>query len=115
MTKVTKELKDRWALKQWIKDYMDDHDGDTIAWEKISKDPWLYDNTITLEEAMILKLKDQCPRCGISARFHRDDCEFSMQQLMFRELESADRGIIYFESLTWELQKKMKQHEPDNV
>ena len=73
MTKVTKELKDRWALKQWIKDYMDDHDGDTIAWEKISKDPWLYDNTITLEEAMILKLKDQCPRCGISARFHRDD------------------------------------------
>ena len=50
MTKVTKKLKDRWALKQWIKDYLDDHDGDTIAWEKISKDPWLYDNTVTLED-----------------------------------------------------------------
>lgn len=115
MTKVTKELKNAWEFRQWVNDYMDDHGGDRLAWEKISKDPWLYDNTITLEEAMILKLKDQCPRCGISARFHRDDCEFSMQQLMFRELESADRGIIYFESLTWELQKKMKQHEPDNV
>ena len=75
----------------------------------------LYDNTVTLEQAMILKLKDQCPRCGISARFHRDDCEFSMQQLMFRELESADRGIIYFELLNWELMKKLKDHEPENV
>ena len=115
MTKVTKELKDRWALKQWVKDYLDDHDGDTIAWEKISKDPWLYDNTVTLEEAMILKLKDKCPQCGISARFHRDDCEFSMQQLMFRELESSDRGIIYFELLNWELMRKLKDHEPENV
>ena len=94
---------------------MDDHDGDTIAWEKISKDPWLYDNTVTLEEAMILKLKDNCPQCGISARFHRDDCEFSMQQLMFRELESSDRGIIYFELLNWELMRKLKDHEPENV
>jgi len=64
---------------------------------------------------MILKLKDQCPRCGISARFHRDDCEFSMNQLMFREMESADRGIVYFESLTWELQNKMKELGPGNV
>jgi hypothetical protein len=115
MTKVTKELKDRWILKQWVKDYLDDHDGDTIAWEKISKDPWLYDTNVTLEEAMILKLKDQCPRCGISARFHRDDCEFSMQQLMFREMESADRGIVYFESLTWGLQNKMKGLGSSNV
>ena len=115
MTNVTKELKERWALKKWVNDYLDDHGGDKLAWETISKDPWLYDPNTGLEEAMLLKLKDQCPRCGISARFHRDDCEFSMNQLMFREMESADRGIVYFESLTWELQKKMKHHEPGNV
>lgn len=112
---ITKELKDRWALKKWIKDYMDDHDGDSLAWEKISRDPWLYDKNVTLEEAIILKLKDRCPRCGYSAKYHKDDCEFSMQQLMFREMESADRGIVYFELLNWELMKKMKDHEPDNV
>ncbi len=115
MTNVTKELKDRWEFKQWVNDYMNDHSGDRLAWEKVSKDPWLYDRDVTLEEAMILKLKDQCPRCGISARFHRDDCEFSMNQLMFREMESADRGIVYFESLTWELQNKMKELGPGNV
>jgi len=38
-----------------------------------------------------------------------------MNQLMFREMESADRGIVYFESLTWELQNKMKELGPGNV
>ena len=115
MTNVTKELTNRWALKKWVNDYMDDHGGDRLAWERVSKDPWLYDRDTTAEEAIILKLKDQCPRCGISARYHRDDCEFSMTQLMFREMESADRGIVYFESLTVELQNKLKQLGPKNV
>ena len=109
MTNVTKKLEDRWALKKWVNDYMDDHDGDSLAWELISKDPWLYDPDTTTEECIILKLKDQCPQCGYSARYHRDDCEYSMSQLMFREMESADRGIVYFELATWELQKKMKE------
>ena len=59
MTNVTKELTNRWALKKWVNDYMDDHGGDRLAWEKVSKDPWLYDRDTTAEEAIILKLKDQ--------------------------------------------------------
>ena len=55
MTNVTKELTNRWALKKWVNDYMDDHGGDRLAWEKVSKDPWLYDRDTTAEEAKILK------------------------------------------------------------
>ena len=76
MTNVTKELKDRWEFKQWVNDYMNDHGGDRLAWEKVSKDPWLYDRDVTLEEAMILKLKDQ------SQNFHKQFQIILMQVLI---------------------------------
>lgn len=109
MTTKTKKLMDTWELRAWVTQYLNDINGDHVEWSRISRDPWLYDPNVTIEEAMILKLKDKCPRCGYSARYHKDDCEFSMQQLMFRELESADRGILYFNLLTEELVEKMKK------
>lgn len=105
---TTKVLKDRWDLRKQINDYLDQFDMVDMhdAWEKISKDPWLFDPNTTVEEAMILKLKDKCPSCGYSARYHRDDCEYSINQLMFRELESADKGMIFFTLAMGELQHK---------
>ena len=95
---MTKVLKDRYALRKEINDYLDNFDYNDmhIEWDKISRDPWLFDSSITVEEAMILKLKNKCPQCGMDPRYHRDDCEFSMNQLMFRELESGDNSFIFY-------------------
>ena len=108
---TTKVLKDRWALRKEINDYLDRFDMEDMhdAWEKISRDPWLFDKDTTVEEAMILKLKNQCPQCGYPSQFHRDDCEYSMNQLMFRELESSDRGMIFFAMAMGELISKQKK------
>ena len=105
---TTKVLKDRWELRQAINNYLDKFEMEDMhdAWEKISKDPWLFDANTTVEEAMILKLKDKCPSCGYSARYHKDDCEYSINQLMFRELESADKGMIFFMTSIGELLDK---------
>ena len=43
------------------------------------------------------------------SQYHRDDCEYSMNQLMFRELESSDRGLIYFTMAMGELISKQKE------
>ena len=42
---------------------------------------------------MFYKLKDKCHVCGISPRFHRDDCPYSMPQLHFAELDRHDIAL----------------------
>ena len=110
---MTKVLKDRYALRKEINDYLDNFDYNDmhIEWDKISRDPWLFDSSITVEEAMILKLKNKCPQCGMDPRYHRDDCEFRMNQLMFRELESGDNSFIFYVHLMGELAHKKKALE----
>ena len=108
---TTKVIKDRYALRKEINEYLDQFDYEDMhdAWQKISRDPWLFDKDTRVEESMILKLKNKCPRCGMPSQYHRDDCEYSMNQLMFRELESSDRGLIYFTMAMGELISKQKE------
>ena len=108
---TTKVIKDRYALRKEINEYLDQFDYEDMhdAWQKISRDPWLFDKDTSVEEAMILKLKNKCPRCGLPSQYHSEDCEYSMNQLMFRELESSDRGLIYFTMAMGELISKQKE------
>jgi hypothetical protein len=52
---------------------------------KISREPWLYDESLTDEERMLWKMKQKCH--GIDPRFHRDDCEWSSVQLTWGNMD----------------------------
>ena len=83
------------GISEYIKELLADHDFGEITNAQISSEPWLYDPELTHEEAMFYKLKDKCHVCGISPRFHRDDCPYSRNQLYFAELEKADMGLTH--------------------
>jgi hypothetical protein len=54
---------------------------------KRSREPWLYDESLTDEERMLWKMKQKCHVCGIDPRFHRDDCEWSSVQLTWGNMD----------------------------
>jgi hypothetical protein len=54
---------------------------------KISREPWLYDESLTDEERMLWKMKQKCHVCRIDPRFHRDDCEWSSVQLTWGNMD----------------------------
>ena len=56
----------------------------------ISLNPWLYDDALTEEECIMWKLKDTCHVCGMSVKFHRDDCAFSYSQLCFASIAAGE-------------------------
>ena len=56
----------------------------------ISLNPWLYDDALTKEECMMWKLKNTCHVCGISVKYHRDDCAFSAPQLSFAAIKAGN-------------------------
>ena len=86
-----------------------------VVFEKMSKDPWIYDPIVSEDEVMYYKLKDKWPRCGMSAKHHRDDCTWSMQQLMFAELEQSDKFYFYLDLIIQDpnVQEKMKRLKKD--
>ena len=53
---TTKVIKDRYALRKEINEYLDQFDYEDMhdAWQKISRDRWLFDKDTSVEEAMIL-------------------------------------------------------------
>ena len=53
----------------------------------ISRNPWLYDNTLSSIDIIQWKLRDECHVCGTSVRYHRDDCMFSFNQMYFAEMQ----------------------------
>lgn len=55
---------------------------------EISKNPWLYDDTLTDEERIYWKLKGQCHACRYDVRHHKDDCMYSDVQLHFQQIEN---------------------------
>lgn len=57
----------------------------TIA--SISKQPWLFDDSLSDEEKMYWKLKGQCHVCRYDARYHKDDCQYSDVQLHYQQME----------------------------
>jgi len=83
------------GITEYIKELLEDHNFDELNNSDVSLEPWLYDPAISHEEAMFYKLKDKCHVCGVSPRFHRDDCPYSMNQLYFAELEKHDLGLTH--------------------
>ena len=85
------------------------------VFEQMSRDPWIYDPIVEEDDVMFYKLKDKCPRCGMSAKHHRDDCTWSMQQLMFAELEQSDKFYFYLDLIFQDpnVQEKMKRLNKD--
>lgn len=81
------------GINGYVKELLADHDYSELSPTEVSRNPWLYDPLLTPEEMMFWKLKGNCHVCKISARHHRDDCCFSANQLMFRELENLDNGL----------------------
>ena len=55
----------------------------------IAANPWLYDETFTNEERMFWKLKNVCHKCGTDPAYHKDDCQYSMPQLMLLGLTTG--------------------------
>ena len=51
----------------------------------------------------------------MSAKHHRDDCTWSMQQLMFAELEQGDKFYFYLDLIFQDpnVQEKMKRIKKD--
>ena len=60
---------------------------DYIKHHRISRNPWLYDETLTDEERMMWKMKGKCHVCRYDVRHHKDDCPFSDVQLSFASIE----------------------------
>ena len=61
----------------------------------IVANPWLYDSALSEEDCMFYKIKGTCHQCGISVRFHRDDCIFSMNQLLLSSISfSGVNGFV---------------------
>ena len=54
----------------------------------ISRNPWLYDNTLTSIDIIQWKLRNECHVCGMGVKYHRDDCAFSYNQLYFAEMQN---------------------------
>ena len=81
------------GVTNYIKELLEDHTFEELDNHKVSLEPWLYDPSVTKEDAMFYKLKDRCHVCGISPRFHRDDCPYSMPQLHFAELDRHDIAL----------------------
>ena len=71
----TKEQEQK--VKQIIRDVVTGPNSH-VVFEQMSKDPWIYDPIVEEDEVMYYKLKDKCPRCGMSAKHHRDDCTWSI-------------------------------------
>lgn len=55
---------------------------------KISREPWLYDDSLSDEERMMWKMKSKCHVCGIDPKFHKDDCEWSSVQLTWGNMDN---------------------------
>ena len=109
-TKIDSDQK----VKQIIRDVVSGPNSHAV-FEKMSRDPWLYDPIVDEDDVLFYKLKDKCPRCGVSAKHHRDDCTWSMQQLMFAELEQGDKFYFYLDLIFQDplVQEKMKRVKKD--
>lgn len=91
---VIKKTETSQKVSSYIQDYLEDNPQQSQkSLTEMSKEPWLYDHNLTHEEAMIYKLKGNCHVCGYDPHYHRDDCPWSANQLMFAELEKVDRSI----------------------
>jgi hypothetical protein len=98
-------------VSEYIKDFLEDnpqHSG--ISLQEMSKEPWLHDPDLTDEERMYWKIKDQCHVCRIPPRFHRDDCPWSHNQLMFAELEKVDRHHLHIDLAIGGILKNFKKN-----
>ena len=71
---------------------------------------WLYDSDLTDEERMVWKIKDKCHVCRIPPRFHRDDCPWSHNQLMFAELELVDKTHLQIDLAIGNILKDFKKN-----
>jgi len=60
---------------------------DYVKHYRMSRNPWLYDETLSDEERMMWKLKGKCHVCRYDVRHHKDDCPFSDVQLSFASIE----------------------------
>lgn len=58
----------------------------------ISHNPWLYDDNLDDQDRMMWKLKNICHLCHIDPTFHRDDCGYSLPQLM---MSGALSGLMH--------------------
>ena len=83
------------GIHQYIKELLADHDYGELSPDEVSRNPWLYDPLLTDEERMFWKLKGTCHECKISVRHHRDDCCFSSNQLMYKQMDRHDQGLEY--------------------
>ncbi len=108
---VIKRTEKSKAVSDYIKDYLEDNPFKSeVTLQEMSKEPWLYDANLTKEEQMYWKLKDQCHVCRISPRFHRDDCAWSHNQLMFAELELVDKTHLQIDLAVGEILKNYKKN-----
>ncbi len=69
----------------------------------ISQNPWLYDDNLDDNDRMMWKLKNKCHLCSIDPMFHRDDCGFSIPQLM---MSGALSGLMHLLNNDYNKSKK---------
>jgi len=84
----------------------------TIA--SISREPWLFDDSLSDEEKMYWKLKGECHVCRYDAKFHRDDCQYSDVQLHFQQMEKElynTRELSFYGINSDALKKALKEVE----
>ena len=98
-------------VSNYIREYLEDHPfRNEVTLQEMSREPWLYDSDLTDEERMVWKIKDKCHVCRIPPRFHRDDCPWSHNQLMFAELELVDKTHLQIDLAIGNILKDFKKN-----
>ena len=98
-------------VSNYIKEYLEDHPfKNEVSLQEMSREPWLYDADLTDEERMVWKIKDQCHVCRTPPRYHRDDCPWSHNQLMFAELELVDKTHLQIDLAIGNILKDFKKN-----